>query len=106
LSNHEKIQQDFLCVKIPKGFFAQEMLCISLCPKNRFCDLSKTTSQRLVECIYELQHQVVFEHVQKFSIIQNELAFSHQLVSEMLRISEHIKNPLIFNETGRKFLTF
>ena len=32
-------------------------------------DLSKTTSQRLVECCCHLQHQVVFEHAQKFSII-------------------------------------
>jgi len=35
---------------------------------------------------------------------------SRQLVSEMnletLCVSEHIKNPLIFNETGGKFLTF
>src|SRR3989338_3229986 len=44
--------------------------------------------------------------LRNFPYSKAELAFSHQLVSEMPCISEHIKNPLIFNETGGKFLTF
>jgi len=59
--------------------------------------MSKTTSQRLVECICELQHQVVFEHAQKFFIIWIVIGFQPPLIewwkiSDILRECGALKN--------------